>query len=385
MTERMYYSDSYLREFRARIVQRSPDGCTVYLNRTAFYPTSGGQPFDTGTIGGAAVVDVIDEDSQVAHRLAAPVAGDEVECLINWERRFDHMQQHTGQHLLSAVFAERFGLKTVSFHLGAEGSTIDLEGGAVDAKTAAEAERVANRIITENRAVALSFEDAAEVTGLRKAPAREGTLRIVTIEDLDRNACGGTHLRTTGEIGALLLRKTERIRNSTRLEFLCGARAVRRARMDFDLLTRAAQHFSSPLDEVPALVEGQIEASRAAEKTRRKLEMDLAGFRGRELYAATAPGTDGMRRVIQRKDRGSLEELRAVAQSFAAQPKAVFVAALAEPPSVLLAVSEDAGIDAGKTLKAALSDVEGRGGGTAQIAQGSVTDCAALERVLAKL
>jgi alanyl-tRNA synthetase len=385
MTERLYYSDSYLRAFQARVVDRAEDGRTVYLDRTAFYPASGGQPFDRGTIAGAAVVDVIDEEERIAHRLAEPVEGEVVECSIDWERRFDHMQQHTGQHLLSAVFADRFGLKTVSFHLGADSSTIDLEGAAIDAKTAGEAERLANRIITENRLLSMSFEDAAEAAGLRKTTARQGMLRIVTIEGLDRNACGGTHLRATGEIGVLLLRKTERIRNSTRVEFLCGSRAVRRARMDFDVLMRAAQQFSSPLDDVPALVEAQVEGARTAEKARRKLEMDLAGFRGRELYSATAPGADGLRRVTQRLGGGSLEDVRALAQSFVAQPKAVFVAALAEPPSVLLAVSGDAGIDAGKTLKAALAEAGGRGGGTSSIAQGSVADCAALEQVLAKL
>lgn len=255
----------------------------------------------------------------------------------------------------------------------------------MDVKTAAEAERLANRIITENRSVSVSFEEASDASGLRKTSAREGTLRIVTIEGLDRNACGGTHLRATGEIGVLLLRKMERIRNSTRVEFLCGSRAVRRARLDFEALTRAAQHFSSPLDEVPALVAAQVEGARSAEKARRKLDTELSGFHGRELYSRAEPGTDGLRRVVQRVDRGSLDESRALAQSFTAQPKAVFVAALTAPPSVLFAVSADSGIDAGKMLKAALAEAGGRGGGTAQMAQGSVADSEALERVLAKL
>ena len=385
MTERLYYTDSYLREFSAQVVDRAKDGRTVYLDRTAFYPTSGGQPFDTGVIGGVRVVDVIDEEERVAHRLAAQVGEGAVECAIDWERRFDHMQQHTGQHLLSAVFADTFGLKTVSFHLGAESSTIDLEGGAVQAQTAVEVERLANQIIMENRGLSVSFEEADQASGLRKTPAREGTLRIVTIDGLDRNACGGTHLRATGEIGVLLLRKTEKIRDSTRVEFLCGSRAVRRARLDFDALTRAAQSFSAPLDDVPALVAAQLESARTAEKARRKLDLDLASFRGRELYNATVPGADGIRRITQRLDRGSLEELRPLAQSFVAQSKAVFVAALAEPPSVMLAVSADAGIDAGKTLKAALAEAGGRGGGTSQMSQGSVGDRTALEQVLAKL
>src|ERR1039458_1298427 len=144
MTERLYYTDSYLREFRARVVERSGDGRTIYLDRTLFYPTSGGQPFDTGSLGGVAVVDVVDEEERIAHLLAAPLASDgavEVAGAIDWDRRFDHMQQHSGQHLLSAIFQEVFHLHTASFHLGAESSTIDLDGGALDARTLAEAER----------------------------------------------------------------------------------------------------------------------------------------------------------------------------------------------------------------------------------------------------
>jgi alanyl-tRNA synthetase len=386
MTQRLYYPDCYLREFTAQIAGSSPDALTVYLDRTAFYPTSGGQPNDLGTIAGVEVTDVVDEESRVAHRLAVPLPTvDVVECAIDWNRRYDHMQQHTGQHLLSAVFEERFKLKTVSFHLGAESSTIDLEGGVLDGRVAADAERRANQLVFENRSVAVLFEDASGARDLRKATEREGTLRVISIEGLDRSACGGTHVRSTGEIGAILLRKLEKVRQATRVEFLCGARAIRRARADYDALARTAQAFSSPLDEVPALVAAQIESARAQEKARRKLELELAQYHGRELYDQTVPGADGTRRVERRLERGSLEEMRAMAQSFTSRPKSVFVAALTDPPSVLLAASEDAGIDAGKLLRAALTEAGGRGGGAARIAQGSVATAALLEQVLARL
>jgi alanyl-tRNA synthetase len=168
MTERLYYTDSYLREFTARIVERSADGRTVYPDRTAFYPASGGQPCDTGAIAGVPVLDVVDAGERIAHHLARPLDSGPVECAIDWSRRFDHMQQHTGQHVLSAVFEEWFGLHTVGFHLGAESSTIDLEGGAVEPGAVLEAERRANDIVFENRPVAVRFQDAAEVQGLRK-------------------------------------------------------------------------------------------------------------------------------------------------------------------------------------------------------------------------
>jgi alanyl-tRNA synthetase len=386
MTERLYYTDSYLREFQARVVERSADGRTIYLDRTLFYPAAGGQPFDMGSIAGVAVVEVVDEEERIAHHLAAPLAAAaEVAGEIDWTRRFDHMQQHSGQHLLSAVFEELFGLHTVSFHLGAESATIDLEGGPVEARTVVEAERRANQVVSENRAMDVRFEDASEAEGLRKASERTGTLRIVSIEGLDRSACGGTHVRTTGEIGPILLRKTEKIRQSVRVEFVCGGRAVRRARQDFEALTKIAQLFSAALDEVAPMVAAQLEAAKAGDRVRRKLELDLAAYRGKELYATTVPDADGMRRAVQRLDRGNLEDLRAVAQNFTAQTKAVFVATLKDPPSVLLAASADSGVDAGKLLKAALTEAGGRGGGNPRIAQGSVPDAALLDALLAKL
>jgi len=386
MTDRLYYTDSYLREFRARVVERSPDGRTVYLDRTLFYPSSGGQPFDTGSIAGVAVLDVVDEEARIAHRLATPLAaGEDVEGAIDWTRRFDHMQQHSGQHLLSAVFEELFGLRTVSFHLGAESATLDLEGGPVEARTVLDAERRANELVWENRVVAVRFEDAGQAQGLRKASEREGTLRIVSIDGLDRSACGGTHVRSTGEIGPILLRKLEKIRQSVRVEFVCGGRAVRRARADYEGLTKISQLFSAPLDELPAIVATQLETAKAGDRARRKLELDLAAYQGKELYAITPAGSDGVRRAMQRLDRGNLEDVRAVAQNFTAQPMSVFVATLKDPPSVLLAASVDSGLDAGKVLKAALTEAGGRGGGNARIAQGSVPEAGLLDGLVAKV
>jgi alanyl-tRNA synthetase len=385
MTERLYYADSYLRSFRAQVVEVAGDGLTVYLDRTAFYPASGGQPCDTGSIAGRAVLDVVDQGERIAHRLSAPVAAGVADCAIDWERRFDHMQQHSGQHLLSAVFAGAFALRTASFHLGADSATIDLEGGPVDPPSVREAERRANAVVFENRPLTVEFEDAAAASGLRKPSEREGTLRIVSIAGLDRSACGGTHVRSTGEIGPILIRKIEKVRETTRVEFVCGGRAIRRARADFEALSAAAQLFSVSVDDLPAIAAAHLESCRAADKARRKLEVELAAFQGHELYAATAPGSDGLRRHTRRLERGGLDELRALAQSFTGQPKSVFVAALDDPPSVLLAASADSGIDAGKLLKAALAQTGGRGGGSSRIAQGSVAHRELLDRVLEKL
>ena len=387
MTTRLYYTDSYLTSFEARVVERSADGRRVYLDRTAFYPTSGGQPFDVGTIAGIQISDVVDETERIAHVLAGPLAVGEssVACVVDWPRRFDHMQQHTGQHLLSAVLAEMFALQTVSVHFGAQSSSLDLDTDVLAAADVVAAEWRANQVVVENRPVTVSFEEAAVADGLRKASSREGPLRIVAIDGLDRSACGGTHVRATGEIGPILVRKIDRVKKQVRLEFVCGLRAVRRARSDFELLARVAQSLSASLDQAPSLVEAQAERLRAAETERRQLDTELHAYRARLLYDAAEPDASGVRRVIDRRDSGSLEELRGLAQAYCSLPKTVFVGAADSPPAVLLAASDDSGVDAGRALKAALAIVGGRGGGSPRMAQGSVPRVEAMADVVKAL
>jgi len=383
MTERLYYNDSYLADFRARVVDASPDRTRVYLDRTAFYPTSGGQPFDTGKLGTVEVIDVVDEDDRIVHVLGAALGETDISGVVDMRRRFDHMQQHTGQHLLSAVLVDMFDAATVSFHLGAESSTIDVSR-ALEADQIREAERRANVIVSENRPVAVSYRHSSEDLGLRKPTEREGEIRIVSIQGLDRSACGGTHVRATGEIGSILIRKLDRIRGNLRIEFLCGLRDVARARADFEALSAVARSFSSPLDEAPALVQSQREKLVETERAHRKLATEVAQMRGRELYANTAPGPDGIRRV-ERGVPTLSDDLRAEAQSFVAGAKAVFLAIGEEPPAILLAASTDSGVHAGNLLKNVLASVSGRGGGSASMAQGSVPDKNALESAMLAL
>ncbi|MFB3778720.1 MAG: DHHA1 domain-containing protein [Bryobacteraceae bacterium] len=385
-TTRLYHHDSYLTGFSAHVVDRSADGRRVYLDRTAFYPDSGGQPHDIGEIGGVAVLNVVDEDKRIAHLTEEPVEGIEVACRVNWARRFDHMQQHTGQHLLSAVLSELCGAGTVGFHLGASSSTIDLDVAALRPDQVSAAQIAVNERIAQNRRVEVTYEAASEADGLRRQSSREGVLRIVSIEGVDRSACGGTHVRATGEIGLVLIRRLDKVRGNVRVEFLCGMRAVEQAGKDYQALSRIARVLSCSLEDSPALVEAQREALEAADKARRRMAGELARYQGRDLYQATAPGPDGMRRALHRLPSGSLsEELRAMAAGFTAQPKAVFLAVVEEPPSLLLAVSTDAGIHAGERLKAALAACGGRGGGSAQVAQGSAPSREHLAGLLAAL
>jgi len=383
LTERLYYSDSYLTAFEARIidVRAEQTQYLVYLDRTAFYPSSGGQPFDTGRIGDAAVVDVVDEEDRIAHVVETEPAPGLAGCRIDWERRFDHMQQHSGQHLLSAVFEELYGFPTVSFHLGTETSTIDLETAEVAAAQVKAAENRANALVFENREIRVGLYPpaAAALLGLRKPSEREGTVRVVEIAGCDRSACGGTHVRATGEIGPILIRRLDRVRQTARVEFLCGGRAVRQARADHDALSRVAQVFSAPLDQAPALVASQMEASKAAEKARRKLEEELAVWKGRDLYQKTSLDEHGRRVYRAGEKAGSLEPWRLLAQNYVSSgPGAVFLVTIDQPPALLLAVSGDVGAHAGKLIQGVASALGGRGGGSAQVAQASLPDAGRL-------
>ena len=383
MTVRHYYTDAYRTEFAAKVVERARDGTRVYLDETAFYPTSGGQPHDLGTLGGVKVVDVVDEDSRIAHVLESPLGAADERLIgrIDWTRRYDHMQQHTGQHLLSAVFEDLFGAKTVSVHFGPESSTLDVDGESITRDQLVRAESRANELVRESRRVDVTFEDAATAQGLRKASDRAGTLRIVSIDGVDRSACGGTHVRSTAEIGTVLVRSSEKVRKTTRVEFICGTRGLRRARRDFESLSAIAGSLSSSLDDAPAVVATQAERLRDADNARKKLEKELSAYRIRERYDATAPTADGIRTVVVR-DATSIDELRALSQAAFALPRVVVVGALATPPSVLIASSEDSGVDAGKLLKERLAAVGGRGGGSPRLAQGSVPNATAIDSVV---
>jgi alanyl-tRNA synthetase len=383
VTERLYYQDCYLREFRAQVVDTADDGRRVYLDRTAFYPTSGGQPFDTGSLGGAHVIEVIDEEERVAHVLDRAIAAGEVAGEIDWARRYDHMQQHSGQHLLSAVLEELFKIPTVSFHLGADACTIDVTAPALGAHQIDKAEERCAEIVREARPLGISFEDAAADLGLRKESQRTGALRVVAIDGIDRSACGGTHVRTTAEIGPVAIRKTEKIRGNIRLEFVCGLRALRHARTDFRTLQELSRQLSVPAADTPALVAAQLERIKTLEKANQRFASEIAQREGRELWNATAPGADGIRRLVQ---HAAIDDaMRTRAQAFAAEGKAAFLVVSANPPAILLAASADSGIHAGERVKAVVSAAGGRGGGNQGLAQGSLPAAADLDSIASNL
>jgi alanyl-tRNA synthetase len=399
-TERLYYTDARLREFTATVVETSPDARTVYLDRTAFYPASGGQPADWGLLGGVAVVDVRDEDERVAHVLAEPLPGPAgalggdvqaaesspatVRGEIDWARRFDHMQQHTGQHLLSAVIEALFGFPTVSVHFGPEMSTVEIAAAEFTAEQSRRAEERCFELVSMAVPVRVSFEDSTSADGLRKASERTGTLRIISIEGIDRSACGGTHVASLAEAGFLLIRRRERMRGNMRLEFVAGNRALACAQRDYAVVAELSRIAAAAVDDLPAAVNTLRQRLADADKERERLRTELARRDGQALYQNTQPGPDGIRRAWLSVPAVT-EETRSSAQAFVEPGRAVAVALATGAPTILIAASSDSGIHAGNTLKQALSGVSGKGGGSATLAQGASSDsqvAASLRRLL---
>lgn len=385
MTVRLYYDDATLLAFDADVVRVEGDGLRVELDRSAFYPSSGGQPHDTGTLDGIPVTDVVDDGARVVHVLARPLAAGRTRVAgrVDAARRLDHMQQHTAQHLLSAILEDECRRPTVSFHLGAELSTIDLDGQPLGAHHFAELEARLFRAIGEDRAVTVASVTDTAGLRLRKPTERTGPVRIVTIDGLDVNACGGTHLASTGQLGLVLLLGTEKVKQGTRLSFVAGGRALAHARHQADVLAQLSATFGCAPDEVPGLAAKQRDLLVAAEKMVRALTAEVARREGAERYAGTAPDAAGRRVMDLALDEAIDDRVRATVQAFVAGAQAVALVTSAASRTVLLAASADGGLDAGAVLKPLLAAAGGKGGGSAAQAQGSVPDAAALAAVRA--
>jgi alanyl-tRNA synthetase len=373
MTERLYYLDAETLEFDARVT-----GCVdtggqpgVVLDRTAFYPTSGGQPFDTGSLGGARVLDVVDDGERIVHVLSMPLEqGAVVHGAIDAARRRDHMQQHTGQHILSAAFDRLFANQTVSFHLGAETCTIDLARPVA----AADVERAvdeANRVVWEDRPVVVRFASAGEAraAGLRKESPREGELRLVEVADFDLSACGGTHVARTGAIGIIAVTGTEKVKGGLRVSFVCGRRALDHLRLMRDAVTGSLRALSVPPAELPDAIRRLQADSKALRKRASELQMALAGQEADRLLAMAAPGQPAAI-VTAVMDGWDAAGLRAIASSLIARgPVQVVLATADEPVSIVVGQSSDTGVAAADVVARLTSRFGGRGGGTRELAQ----------------
>jgi alanyl-tRNA synthetase len=381
MSDRLYYTDAYLTAFQASIVDRrqSVGAPAVVLDRTAFYPTSGGQPFDTGEIAGVRVVDVVDgPDGRVMHVLDGDlnVTGP-VECRIDWDRRFDHMQQHTGQHVLSAAFA-RVGIRTESVHLGAATCTIDVSA-SVTPEIVAEAEADANRVVWENRPVQVRFVTDAEAAGLplRKPPAREGLLRLIEIEGVDLSACGGTHVARTGEIGLVAVLGVERYKGGTRVEFACGRRAHGHYTRVRQTTASVARLLACGADDVVGATERVQNELKQQRQVVRELQQRLAEIEAGRLRATAVP-RNGLLIVAEHLPEWDVQGLRTLAAAVAHEGTHACVLVGGRPMNVVVARGPDAGVDAAAVVRALTGRFGGRGGGRPELAQaGGLTGDAA--------
>jgi alanyl-tRNA synthetase len=399
MSDRLYYAEPSLASFDAHVtdireVSRT-EGRSLWqiaLDQSAFYPTSGGQPHDTGTLtamssGGAlleAPILVVEEDEhgEVWHTTPKPLlAGTAVRGYVDWGRRRDHMQQHSGQHLLSAVVYRRLGAATVSFHLGEMTSTIDLARESISSDELERVEDAVNEIIAEDRAISTRLVPRGEAEmllaagTLQKLPDREGDIRLIEIDDIDLNACGGTHLQATGQIGGLLIRGTERMRQGTRVEFVCGLRAAVTARQDLAALTRAAGKLSVGRLEVADAVDRLLAEGKAARKVRQKLTEELAGYHASSLLLEFP--AEGDRRLVRRtfsdQDANYLKSLGSRLVASAPRTCVLLASTQEEPARVVMGASADLKVDCGTLLREALAAYGLRGGGSPGMAQGQIS------------
>lgn len=403
MTDRLYYHDSFLYEFEGEITEVVPAAEInarhgVYLDRTAFYPTSGGQVHDTGWISPwdqekYRVAEVVEEeDGRVVHYIEAdkaPERGTRIRGVIDPARRRDHMQQHSGQHVLSAAFIRLFNMPTVSFHMGDEACSIDLDTPGIQSSQIEEVELLANQIVQENRPVEIRFvtQQTAQDLGLRKPPRTDkDELRLIDIQNFDLSACGGTHVANTGQIGSILLRKVEKVRQGSRVEFVCGQRAVKTARHDYLALTEAAALFSGHIWDVPQQVKKSLEDIKTAGKAEEHLLAELADLEASRLLVETAP--QGQRKVVVRSyaDR-DLTFIRLLAQKITRKELNVvaLLATSSDPVSIVFAQSKGMPFDMSVLLKETVAKLGGRGGGSKDMAQGGVPSAVNLDTMIKEL
>jgi alanyl-tRNA synthetase len=397
-TERLYYRDSHLVEFEASVIdvsERVSGWTAITLDRTAFYPTGGGQPSDTGTIDGLRVVECIDnEDESVSHVIQgrSPQIGSTVKGRVDWPRRLDHMQQHTGQHILSAAFVNLFKAPTRSFRVLEEVCEIDVELANPATEIIERAVELANNIIWEDRTVSINYvtpEQASEMP-LRKEPARAGELRVIEIEDFDLTPCGGTHAVRTGEVGMIAVRSWERAKGLTRIEFVAGVRALNEYRRANKTARATAAVFSAGRDDAPKLVKRMVEENKELHRRVRALEELAARVEAEELLQGISPteregsSDPGVRVITKIFDNRDPESLKHLAQALIAHSRIVALLASRdnEAARLVFARSSDAPGDMNALMREACDMLDGRGGGKPDLAQGGGQNVERLSEVI---
>ena len=390
-TERLYFTDASILEFSAQVVDVKPtgEGEQVVLDKTAFYPTGGGQPNDTGLLNMVGVVDVFEDDAgTIFHVVKEPgriQIGESVTGQIDRARRLDHMQQHSGQHILSQAFIQACNAETRSFHLGAETSTIDIELYSPNDDAMRAAEEVANRIIFDDRPMRIHLVNEEEATRLplRKEAAVFGDIRVIEIEGFDWSPCGGTHATRTGQIGLIAIKSYERAKKMTRVEFVCGRRALLEYRQANATASAVARLFSSARDSAPEMASRSLEENKALKKRLRDL-LDLAMSAEAARLLADTPATNNFKIIERAYDGRDIEELRLLATKIVSLEPAVALLGTKDASSARLVFARSAPLpqDMGKLLSAACTLLGGRGGGRPDHAQGGGPMIENLEQAL---
>jgi len=381
LTERLYYQDSYLKEFKAKVLKKIKinNQPAVVLDKTAFYPTSGGQPYDRGVIQDIPVVEVVEDNDEITHILKEELKEEinsEVVGKINWERRFDHMQQHSGQHILSGALMKLWSVETVSFHLGEEVCTLDIAKEKFTEEEARKVEECANEIIFNNKPVKCYFvegEEELKRLNLRKLPDRKGKIRIIEIENFDLSACGGTHCRATGEVGMIKITKWEKRGEKIRLEFICG----RRAWKDYFRKNKVIKNISNKLtikdSELGEAIDRMLEEQKEIRKELKGFKEKLQDYEVRNLINKSSLKDDGIRIVSKIFEDKNFQEVRELVQKIINLDESVVVLAginsKGEGIKILFACSRALNYDMNRLIREAGKFIEGRGGGAPNFAQ----------------
>jgi alanyl-tRNA synthetase len=373
MTKRLYYADSYLKEFSGIVLDRCQieKKPAVVLDQTAFYPESGGQPHDTGFLGEARVIHVVEDDTEnILHLLDRELPPGSIAGRIDWARRFDHMQQHTGQHILSQAFLAVSQARTLSFHMGQETSTIDIEMTQPSVSRMEEAQALAMDIVFQNRPVhtLTTSRDELSSLGVRKESHREGEIRVIDVDGFDRSPCGGTHVRNTGEIGLIFISGFERYKGGIRVEFVAGGRALQLFQKEHELLKRLGSLYSATPDNIPDLTEKLLQERMNLSRDNEHLREQLLETEADQLLENPGKIRDAF--VVWKVFNGrSLESIKSLAQKIVSRPRTLAILAIGDACQIVVARSKDLPGSCNDAVKRAISGLGGKGGGRPELAQ----------------
>ncbi|MDO8155901.1 alanyl-tRNA editing protein [Bacillus toyonensis] len=377
LEQKLYYIDAYTKDFTTKIIKQDydkEDNLYVVLNETAFYPTGGGQPYDTGTLNGTLVTNVEEVNGEIRHFIAEQLETAEVEGKINWERRFDHMQQHAAQHILSAAFWDHFNIPTIGFHLGKETVTIDLETENLPAETIEKAVQIANNIVFENHPIRIQWMnlEEAKTLPLRKEPTLTENIRVVIIENFDYNGCGGTHPRRTGEVGLIQVLNWERNKGGIRLTFIAGWRTLKLTGQQQQIMKDVSKQLNSSETDIPAKVAQLLISQKENEKAIQTMNEKLLFAEANELLQQPAEIHAGflISKVFTNRSMQEVAKLSAIITEQQEHAITYFIIENDDKLQCILACGKTVTLDMNALLKDALPAIEGKGGGNKKSARG---------------